>query len=808
MNAELSETSHRRWQASWVWLPHKRHRPNVYAAFRRTVRLARRPRRARLYISAFTHYRVTVNGQKVGFGPNPADPAWYYYDTYDVTRHLRQGRNVIAVLAYHIGASQWCDLTYAPDVGGAMIAELVCTGPDRVIATDTRWRCRQATAWNPRTPGFSELRAAFKEHIDGRDPVLDFARAGFRDSDWSPATVLGAHPMPPFQRLVPREIPHVHVEHVRPTNAYAVGFNYAYGFSEQRGWEITEPTSLVGGYPVGNDLRLLFGGEGGDLRDMRRQQLARVRCEVRTLRRGEAPSLLLDFGRLCIGRFRLRLADAPAGARLDVAYGESLNLTYVDRYTCRAGAQEFSPYHRRAARYVMVTFRHAPDPVVVEAVCFEDHRPGYARRGQFEADVPRVQAIHRVAADTVAASMQDQYEDSVWREQKLMVGDMRIQALAAYYVFGAYDYTRKCIRQIARAVRNDGWVPAGGPARHPESGFILDFPAHYVATVRDYLHYSGDLALGQDIYPVVADQLQHYTNMPHTHGLIDIGEKPSFEHWCFIDWNEIDKRGLVASLGMLVVDAFEAGAEVASLLGHEADARRFAATARAYRRRIDAAFWDRRRGQYVDAIVRGRRSTQASVETNALAVFTGVARGDRRRTVLERFSAERWHAPSPFFETFVVEALLKANRPTVAWDYMTDYWGDMIDRGADTFWEGFDRTHLADAPRATPHKMWSLCHGWSAGPAYLIGAYLLGVVPGRPGFTCVRIDPRPSPVAVAHATVPTPAGDVHVHMDRGAGVLEVVVPPGLDVDIAPRACRRFPTRRIKRSIKPRPAGQG
>ena len=784
----------RRWAASWIWVPGKRHEKNYYAAFRRTFRLAAKPRRARIHVTAFTHYRLYVNGCEVGFGPNPAEPAWYYYDTYDISRHLRQGRNVVAVLACHIGDALWCDAAYARNVGGAMIAELVCRDPDRTISSDGRWKCSQATAWQQRTPScFTDMRAAYKEYVDARDPVLVFAKPEFRASGWAQAETVGRHPLAPFIRLLPREIPHQRPQLVKPVNAYTLGFHSAYGFSEKRGWEITDPTALIKGYPAGNDLRLLMAGEGGARKDA--DAFNATQCRVRALKSGEHPSLLLDFGRLCAGRFRLVISDAPPAAHIDIAYGESLNMTYIDRYICREGAQAFSPYHRRVGRYVLLTFRGLKRPLTIQETSFEHMLPGMPQRGSVQGDDSRYEDIFRVSARTVAASMQDHYEDSVWREQKMYLGDLRVQALAAYYVFGAYRYTRKCIRQMARTARPDGWVSSVGPIG-TSAVTIIDFPAHFVTAVRDYVMHAGDRALAQEIYPVVVNQLDNYAALPHVNGLIDIGYEPSFEWFCFIDWNRVEKQGIVAPLAMWVLDAFAAGAQLAALLGRRSDAEQFAARAAAYRKQIDRAFWNPGTRLYADAIARGRRINHASVETNALALYTGVARGDRRKAVLHRFTERRWHATTPFFETFVVEALLRAGQYRTGWEYLAEYWGNMIERGADTFWEVFDLEALREAPRTTPHKIWSLCHGWSSGPAYLLGAYLLGIVPREPGFAAVSVQPLPAPVGSLSGTVPTPRGNIHISLNREKRLLDLRVPKGIEVTWVARFCNAFSDIRV------------
>jgi len=780
------------WNASWIWLPGARHKRNLYAEFRKSFRLSSKPRSARLHISAFTHYRLYVNGVEVGSGPNPADPAWYYYDFYNVASLLKSGKNVVAVLAYNPAAHLWCDVVHAEGVGGALIAELVTERPSRVVCTDASWRVRRAPAWQANTPGFTELRVAFKEYVDGRKGFLDFVRPGFNDAGWQKAEVLGPHPMKPFLRLLGREIGRPRVTRLRPVNASSVGYNFAYGFSEGRGWEIVNTTALIAGYPVGNDHRLTEGGAGGaPLTARQRKAYEGAICEARAPDRHEHPSILLDFGRLCVGRPRLVLADAPAGARIDIAYGEGLNLTYIDRYICRQGPQEFSPFHRRAGRYMLLTFRMASKPVRIREVSFDAMRPNLPERGSFHTGDAKADRVFRVAADTVAVSMQDHYEDSVWRELKLMVGDMRVQALASYYTLGAYRYNRKCIRQMARIAREDGWIPPGGPARQRDVGLILDFPAHYVATVRDYVLYSGDMRLGRELYPVAAKQLRNYDAMPHTEGLIDTGYKASFKWWVLIDWNEVDKRGVVAPLNMFVVDAFEAGAQLAGLLGHESDAAKFRRRAACYRKRIDEVFWDSSQRLYIDAIAHGRPSKHSSVNTNALALMTGVARGPRRRALVERFRRKRWLSPCPFFQTFVIEALMRHAGPRLAWDYLFEYWGEMVDRGADTFWEAFDLDAMAGAPAALPHKLWSRCHGWSAAPAYFMGAYLLGLRPAAPGFGRTRLAPMPSPFQTFTGSVPTPKGKISIECDRKKKRIALNTPNGVEIEPDAGLARHF-----------------
>jgi alpha-L-rhamnosidase len=57
-----------------------------------------------------------------------------------------------------------------------------------------------------------------------------------------------------------------------------------------------------------------------------------------------------------------------------------------------------------------------------------------------------------------------------------------------------------------------------------------------------------------------------------------------------------------------------------------------------------------------------------------------------------------------------------------ALDLLKDYWGGMIEKGANTFWEVYDKND----PRFSPYGNYlinSYCHSWSSTPAYFFRKY-------------------------------------------------------------------------------------
>ena len=55
--------------AQWIWLPSERTLPNTFVLFRKEFTLPAQPARATGWLTADSRYRLTVNGQRVQWGP-------------------------------------------------------------------------------------------------------------------------------------------------------------------------------------------------------------------------------------------------------------------------------------------------------------------------------------------------------------------------------------------------------------------------------------------------------------------------------------------------------------------------------------------------------------------------------------------------------------------------------------------------------------------------------------------------------------------------------------------------------------------
>ena len=86
-------------------------------------------------------------------------------------------------------------------------------------------------------------------------------------------------------------------------------------------------------------------------------------------------------------------------------------------------------------------------------------------------------------------------------------------------------------------------------------------------------------------------------------------------------------------------------------------------------------------------------------------------------TVLADPKAERPRTPYGYH--YCVESLYVAGLHEKADNLLYSYWGGMVEKGADTFWEAYVPGDDMSSPYSNTFLN-SACHAWSCGPAYLL----------------------------------------------------------------------------------------
>ncbi|MEK7249269.1 MAG: alpha-L-rhamnosidase N-terminal domain-containing protein, partial [Bacteroidota bacterium] len=193
------------WVARWIWCRGEERPKNFYLHVRKALQIVESVQHAFIRVTADSRYILFVNGVQCARGPARCDRRWQCIDRWDITGHLRPGLNVIAALVHHYG--EW---TFSYMLGrGGFFAEIeveLHDGSMMRLGTDDSWRVKPAEAWERNLPRMS-IQLGYPEVFDARKEITEWTDAGFDDSNWENASVLGPAGMEPWPRFVPREIP-------------------------------------------------------------------------------------------------------------------------------------------------------------------------------------------------------------------------------------------------------------------------------------------------------------------------------------------------------------------------------------------------------------------------------------------------------------------------------------------------------------------------------------------------------------------------------------------------------------------------
>jgi hypothetical protein len=447
-------------------------------------------------------------------------------------------------------------------------------------------------------------------------------------------------------------------------------------------------------------------------------------------------SFTLDFGEHFVGQFTFALRDfgipVDAPVRLQFIFGEvpsevgesfdtyqgTLTRSWLQDEVINLDdvPQTVTLPRRYAFRYVKVTVVSASkhgkfgfSDIRAEAITTADE----TRLLPFAPRSPEDAALDQVSRRTLRDCMQTVFEDGPKRDRRLWLGDLRLQALANYATYRNHDLVKRSLYILAGTATPHGLVGTCSferPAPVRGDNSILDYTALFAPTVLEYFEASGDRATAEDLWPLVLKQLDFTLEPVNPEGLF----VPPKGWWLFIDWHRtLDKQ---APEHAILLYGLKATLRLAEKLG-KADEAAFIAKVIP---RMEAAarqqLWDDAQGLFISGPRR-----EVSWASQAWMVLAGVPSPEQARRalsgVMRSSAAEK--PVTPYMHHYFVEALFAAGLRDEGLRHLHSYWGGMIRKGADTFWE----VYLPDDDFASPyggHLMNSYCHAWSCTPTYLL----------------------------------------------------------------------------------------
>jgi hypothetical protein len=742
----------RAWPASWITHPSARRHDFAVFRLRKVILLQERPDRFVVHVSGDRRYKFYVNGSPVCAGPQRSDPMDWHFESVDIAPYLRAGGNVLAAVVWNYGEEHPFALM---SVQTAFILQ-GDTEVERMADTDGTWKILQDTSVSA-VPIDQEALKTFivtgpGDAVDGRTYPWGWTEAGFDDSTWLPARILG-HGVPQgigadiYWWLIPRTLPPMEerlqrLSRVRRTQGVEAGDGLLAG---------NGPVTI----PANREATLLFD------QDFETNAFPHLITSG-----GRDASLTLTYAEALVD------AAGQKGRRDEVANRRILGRE--DRFVADGGqARDFSTLTFRTYRYIQLKIRTGGQPLTV--LDFFGVFTGYPLReeGSFESDDPQLSRIWEVGWRTARLCAYETYTDCPYYEQLQYLGDTRIQALITLYVSGDDRLMRNAIELFDRSRLANGLTLSRYPVTAPQ--IIPTFSLFWVQMVHDYYMNRRDDAFIRDRLPGIQGVLDWFEKRvdPAT-GML--GPVP---YWCFVDWPDEWPWNDAAGLGGEPPDALTGGssiitlqyawtlrdaAELFSAYGRPSEAAHCEALARSLRDATRERCWDERRGLIADSPAKLLFSQHA----NAFAVLSGAVAGREAAGLMRRTVADRsLTACTPYFRFYLLRAMKQAGLGDEYTAQMQP-WLDMLARGLTTFAERPDPTR-------------SDCHAWSASPDYELLATVCGIEPASPGFRTVRIEPHLGRLTRVRGSMPHPDGPITVALKRDGDRLEadVLLPPGL-----------------------------
>lgn len=736
-------------ESQWVWPTCCGSTPNQYLEIHQTF-TCRQPHSAQLMIAADSRYALWINGHYIGRGPFPSWPETLCIDTWPLEKFLQDGENQLTLRLHWIGTNT---ASYVPGSPGVVYA--IFSGDQVLAVSGQKSEWTQTTGYQtdrvPRITPQLGFAFAYNAQLENHKKWVFFTK-----EDCTPIGQLG-------RTFRPRPLSFSKLGERIPSEIITQGFFKKDTASDctflaermQRDWLSSRPRSEI--FPAQDDLHSLTvspptAGTDGIY-------------------------WIIDFGEDVYGLLELEITTSDP-VLFEIAYGEHLDdlrvrshvgqRFFAVSYQSKSGHQYFlEPITPLGGRYLQIHASGFSKPFQLHHIGLRPLQYPATPRGSLRSNDAMTQRIYDTCVRTLQLCMGEHYFDTPWREQALYANDLLNQSLAGYYVFGDYRYPQVSLDLLGGGLREDGFLEICAPARLPIT--IPAFTFAWVVAVEKNLLYSGDLTFVRSQF----NRIRNILNQAITKlfdGLLPSPTGPAY--WHFYDWTEggldgtvegdatwfavLEHRRFDAPLNAFFIFALEAGLHMAEALNEQSTAAVWKQQLQETRTRYHQRFFDPLRHTYRTFESDGATNSRPSELVQALSLCAQCCPPEVATPLRAQLLGpdQDWIASTLSQSLYTFEALAQDPQwigPML--ERVNRTWGKMIAQGATTFWETLDGSRAFGGAG-------SLCHGWSAIPAYLYGAYLLGVRPLKPGFEAFTHSPlRPGET---YGVVPTPQGTIHV----------------------------------------------
>lgn len=706
----------------------------------------------RVHVSADERYRLFVDGQPVGRGPERGSERVWFYETYDLD--LAPGAHTLAALVWRLG--EIGPLAQVGLVGGFLL-EAEGSYAETIATRSAAWETRPVEGISFDRPGFGSTGAAWFV-----EPTQTTAGALYpwgvergEGQGWAPAARRREDAGFPFGILAA----HVLQPAMLPAQLSLARRGGRVRQVAEGAWDDPQAVAVAAGANLPDETPAW-------------QALIDGRAPL-VLPPGTRRQVIIDLEEYVCAYPQIQLSGGES-SRVTIGWAEALHLEddgwakgqrdavegRVFKALCRdvvladGGAQRlFEPLWWRSGRFVALLVESGQQPLTVEAFGLLETRYPLEMESRFSSSDERLEAVTPVALRGLQMCSHETYMDCPYYEQMMYVGDSRLEALTTYAISADARLPRKAVRLFGLSRLPDGLTQARYPGRDVQ--VIPPFSLWWVGMVSDYALWRGDRAFIAGLLPGVRAVLNGF--LAHVTGS-DLLQAP--DGWNFSDWIAgwplgVPPDGFSGFSGLLnwhLVYTLGLAASLEEWAGDAALGQRWRSRQALLARAAQAAFWDEARGLFADDL----DHQHFSEHSQCLALLSGLVEGDQQRRTGHNLLADpRLTRTTIYFNHYLFETYRLLRQPEAFFSRM-ELWFNLPGQGFKTTPE-------------MPEPSRSDCHGWGAHPLYHYFASLLGIRPAVFGFERVEIAPMPGHLTRLAGRMVHPRGQIEADLEFEAG---------------------------------------
>jgi len=728
----------KKWEAYWIAPDNTTgHNYGVYH-FRKTFDLQTTPSAFIIHVSADNRYKLFVNGTLVTVGPARGDLYHWYFETIDISKYLRAGKNVVASIVWNIGNEK-------PEAQISYRTAFIVQGngeAEKILNTNKSWKTLQ-------NKSFSTLKPEL---------IYTYYVAG------------------PGDKVTPSQYPWNWQQLEYEDNQWATSYEIMNGlpkgvFDWSSGWMLMQRTiPLIELSPQRlKKIRLIEGKLGLVKKFPAEKESLHIPANTKI-------RVLLDQSHLTTAYPTIEFSKGK-DASISMSYAEALYINEGSEKDWRAqnkkgnrdsidkkrfvgvldniisdgtNRQYFSPLWWRTYRYLQLELETKNEALEISDLYSLYTAYPFQLNASFTSNNDTLQKIFDVGWRTARLCAQETYVDCPYYEQLQYIGDTRIQAMISYFNSGDDRLAKQAILSMDYSRLSEGITMSRYPTDNAQ--IIPPFSLFWIGMIHDFWRYRSDTLFVKNVLPGMRQVLHFFSKFQKPDG--SLYQVP---YWNFSDWSEgtgwyrgvapVGKNGSSSVMDFQLLWAYQLAAELEANLGMKALANEYSSNATQLQQTIKNKYFLKDKFLYADTEEKDIFSQHA----NTLAILTGTVINAEATKLAQQILANKTLTPATiYFKYYINQALVKAGLGELYLDQL-DIWKQNLSMGMTTWAE------ISDINAAR-----SDCHAWGSSPNIEFFRIVLGLDSDSPGFKKINIRPHLGSLKKASGKMPHPQGEVEM----------------------------------------------